>query len=149
MREIVKIARQILVGNDQFAGLVQAEERRVGFDGQLIKRKMFCGLTAMARLRVPRRPGIECLPRPGVDQIERVAIEDRAGDRNRVERFLRRVQASELLQHGIVERLHAQRNAVDTGGAIAAEPRRFYARGIGLERDFDVWRDRPVLADTI
>ena len=40
--------------------------------------------------------------RPRIDQIERVALEDRARDRDRLERFVRGVQPAKLLQRGIV-----------------------------------------------
>ena len=59
------------------------------------------------------------------------------------------MQAAELLQRGIVERLHAERHAIDAGRAIAAEARRLDAGRIGLQRHFDVGRDRPVLADGV
>ena len=95
LRQIIEIARKVLVRHDQFASLVQAEEWSVRFDGQLIKRKMLRGLC----YRAPEfcRPCFKRLLRPGVNQIERVAVEDRTGDCNGIERFLRRVQTSELL----------------------------------------------------
>ncbi len=40
LREVVEIARQILVGHIELAGLMQREERRVRLDGQLIKREV-------------------------------------------------------------------------------------------------------------
>ena len=92
-------------------------------------------------------PGVERLARPRIDQIERIAVEDRARDRDRVERLLRAMQAAEFLQRGIVERLHAKRNAIDAGGAIAAEARGLHAGRIGLQRHFDIGCDAPVLAD--
>ena len=88
-------------------------------------------------------------PRPRIDQIERIALERRARDLHRIERFLRGVQPAELLQRRIIERLHAERDAIDAGRAVAAKTRRLDAGRIGLERDFDVGRDRPVLADRI
>jgi hypothetical protein len=54
------------------------------------------------------RPLLRRLPGPGVNQIERVAREDRARDRNRVERFPPAVQAAKFFQRRIVERLHAE-----------------------------------------
>ena len=89
------------------------------------------------------------LPRTCVDQIERVAVERLPRDGDRVERLLRGVQPAELLQRRIVERLHAERHAVDAGRAIAAKARRLDAGGIGFERDLDVGRDGPVLADGV
>jgi hypothetical protein len=54
------------------------------------------------------------------------------------------VQAAQCLQRRVVQRLHAERDAVDTGGTIAAKARRLDAGRIGLERDLDVARDMPV-----
>ena len=45
---------------------------------------------------------------PRVDQIERVTIEDRTRDSDRIERFLRGMQTAELFQFRVVERLYAQ-----------------------------------------
>ena len=95
------------------------------------------------------RPGFDRLARARVDQIERIALEIRARDGNGFERFLRRVQATEFLQRRVVERLHAERDAVDAGRAIAAKARGFDAGRIGFQRDFDVGRDRPVFADGV
>ena len=102
----------------------------------------------MARLSSAAQ-AVERLARPRVDQIERVALEVRARHRDGVERLLRRVQAAELLQRDIVERLHAERDAVDAGGAIAAEARGLDAGRIGFQRHLDVGRDAPVLGDGV
>jgi len=59
----------------------------------------------------------------------------------RVERLARRMRASELGKRAVVERLHAERNAVDAGTAITAKARRLDARRIGLKRDFGIGRD--------
>ena len=40
LREVVEIAREIVIGNGELAGLVQAEIWRVRLDGQLIERQM-------------------------------------------------------------------------------------------------------------
>ena len=89
------------------------------------------------------------LPRPGVDQIERIAVERFPRDGDGVERLLRGVHAAKLFQRRIVERLHAERDAVDAGGAIAAKARRLDAGRIGFERDLDIGRHGPVLADGV
>ncbi len=49
----------------------------------------------------------------------------------------------------IVERLHAERDAIDAGGAIAAEALSLDAGGVGFERDLDIGIDRPGPADRI
>ena len=87
MREIVEIARKVFVRHWQLAGLVQAEERRVRLDRQLVERKMFGGLRD--RPLQFGRPGIRRLLRPRVNQVKRVALKNRAGDRHRIERLLR------------------------------------------------------------
>ena len=96
LREIVEIARGVVVGNDELAGLVQAEERRARLDGELIKREML-GRFRDGALEFGG-PGGGRLARARVDEIERVTLEIRARDRDRVERFLRGVQAAEFFQ---------------------------------------------------
>ena len=96
LRQVVEVARQIFVRQRQLSRLVQAEERRLRFDGELIEREMFCGLGDGA-LELGA-PGLKRLPRPRVDEIEGIALENRARDRDRIERFLRAVQAAEFLQ---------------------------------------------------
>ena len=66
-----------------------------------------------------------------------------------VDRFARRMHAAEFCQHAIVERLHAERDAVDAGRAIAAKARGFDAGRIGFERDLGVGRDAPVARDRV
>ena len=94
-------------------------------------------------------PRCNRLPRPRIDEVERVTREDRARHRYGVERFLCRVQTAEFLQHRVVECLYAERDAIDAGRAIAAEAGGFDAGRIGFERDFDIRRDGPVLADSV
>ena len=59
------------------------------------------------------------------------------------------MQPAQGFQRGVVQRLHAERDAVDAGGAIAAKPRRFHAGRIGLKRHFDLIGDLPVFSDRI
>ena len=147
LRHVVERARAIVVRDDELAGRVQRGERRVLLDGELIEREMLGGFGDRAlELGAPR---LRRLARPRVDEIERIALERRARDLHRIERFLRGVQPAEFLQRRIVERLHAERHAIDAGRAIAAKARRLDAGRIGLERDLDVGRDRPVLADRV
>ena len=46
------------------------------------------------------------------------------------------MQAAQLFQVGVVQRLHPQRHAVDAGGAVIGEARGLGARGIGFQGDF-------------
>ena len=80
-------------------------------------------------------PGGERLTRARIDQVERSALERRAGDVHGGAGFGHGMQAAERAQIGIIERLHAERDAVDAGAAVAAEAIRLHARGIGLQRD--------------
>ena len=137
----------IFVGDDELAGGMQRRERRVLLDGELVERQMLGGFRDGA-LELDG-PGLRRLPRPRIDEVEGIALEHRARDRDRVERLARRVQASELLERRIVERLHAERHAVDAGGAVAAEALGLDAGGIGLERHLGAGRDGPVLRDGV
>ena len=69
----------------------------------------------------------------------------RARRRPRASASSARMQAAERAEVVVVQRLHAERDAVDAGGAIAAEALRLDAGRIGFERDLGVRRDRPVL----
>ena len=64
-------------------------------------------------------------------------------------RFRHIVQPPEEFQVGIVQRLHAERHAVDARGAIAAEPLGLDRGRIGLQRDLDAVRHGPVLRHRI
>ena len=147
LRHVVERARGRLIRRLQFARGVQTEERRALFDGELIQRQVF-GRFRDRQLQFIR-PHLRRLVGAGVDQIERISVEGGARDRNRVERFLRGMQAPQRLQRCIVQRLHAERHAIDAGGAITAKARRLDAGGVGLQRDFDVGRNAPMLADGI
>ncbi len=145
--DIVELARQRLVGRLQLAGGVQAEERRALLDGELVERQMFGGF----RDRVLQfgGPHLRGLARAGIDQVERIAVEGLAGDRHRIERLARGVQPAQRLQRGVVQRLHAERYPVDAGRAVTGKARGLDAGRVGLERDFDIGGDAPVLADRI
>src|SRR3954468_7963732 len=76
-----------------------------------------------------------------IDQIERIAVEGFARDRDSIERLLGGVQPAEFFERGIVERLHAERHTIDAGYAITRKPCCLDARWISLKRDLDVRRD--------
>ena len=147
LRHVVERARHRLVRRLQFARRVQAEERRAFLDRELIERQMFGGFRNRELQFVG--PHLRRLVGAGVDQVERVAVERGARDRDRIERLARAVQSSQRLQRGVVERLHAERDAVDAGCAIAAKPRCLDAGRIGLQRHLDIAGDAPMLADRI
>ena len=115
----------VAVRHGELAGGVKRGERRVGLDGELVEREMLGRLGDGAReLGAPGRRG---LARPRIDEVERIALERAARDRDGGERLVGRVHAPERLERGVVERLHAERHPVDAGGAVAREtasPRR-------------------------
>ena len=147
LRHVVERARERLVRRLQLARRVQAEERRAFLDRELIERQMF-GRFRNRQLQLIG-PHLRRLVGAGVDQVERIAVERGAGDRDRIQRLARAVQPTQRLQRGVVQRLHAERDAVDAGCAIAAKPRCLDAGGIGLQRHFHLGRDAPVLSDRI
>jgi len=147
LRDIIQRARGRLVRRFQFARGMQAEERRLRLDRELIERQMLGGFRDREVQLI--RPHLRRLAGAGINQVERITIKGGAGDRDRVERLARGVQTSQRFQRGVVQRLHAERNPVDAGGAIAAKPRRLDAGRIGFEGDFRVGRHAPVLADRI
>ena len=59
------------------------------------------------------------------------------------------MQAAQLFQVGIVQRLHAQRDAVDAGGAVIGEARRIGAGRIGFQGDFGIVGHRPQRGDLL
>ena len=146
-RQIVKFARRIAVGDHKLAGGLQRVKRRLRLDGQLIKREMLGGLRN--RAAELSAPAIGCLAGTRVNQIEGIALEHRARDGDGRERFIGAVHAAEFLEHAIIERLHAERHAVDARRAIATKALGFNAGRIGFERDLDVGCDRPVLRDRV
>ena len=147
LRHVVERAGHRLVRRLQFARRMQAEERRAFLDRELVERQMFGGFRNRELQFIG--PHLRRLVGAGVDQVERITVERAARDRDRIQRFARAVQSSERLQRSVVERLHAERDAVDAGCAIAAKPRCFHAGRIGLQRHLDIVGDAPMLADRI
>jgi len=86
---------------------------------------------------------------PRINQIEARARENLRGQRHRAPRFVRVVQTAERFQRPVVQRLHADRNAVDAGRAVIAKAFLLDAVGIGLQRDLGVGRDGPVRRDRL
>ncbi len=64
---------------------------------------------------------------------------ERAGER--AARLVRAVHASDRLEACVVEALHAERQAIDSRLAVAAEARRLEGAGIGFERDLGIGID--------
>ena len=96
-----------------------------------------------------RAPGPRRLRRARIDQVEGEAREGFPRELDRAPRLGDAVDAAERLQRRIVERLHAERKAVDARRAIAAKALRLGAAGIGFERDLGVGGDRPESRDRL
>ena len=102
-----------------FAGVPQIEMARPHLDGQLVERQM--------ALRQPQRflelvfPVAQRLARTGIDEIEARAWKDRLREAHGADGFIDRMLAAEFGQRSFAQGLDAERDAVDAGGAIAAE----------------------------
>ena len=144
---VVELARGVIVGDLELAGGAERGKRRVWLDGQLIERQVLAGL-GQSELEFARPLG-RLLPRPGVDQVERVARKHRARDGDGIERLARRMHAAELRQRPIVQRLNAERHPVDPGGPVAAKARGLDAGRVGFERDLDIGRHGPMPGDGV
>ena len=132
---------QVLVWKLEFARITQALEDGVGLDGQLIERDMVSDMVERScELIAPLGLG---LSRSAVDEVEAEAGKERGGELNRMKRLGDRVLAPERLEVGVAQRLHADRQAVDAGGAISAKPPRFDAGRVGFERDLGVRLEAP------
>lgn len=59
------------------------------------------------------------------------------------------MQASECAQIGIIERLHAERDAIDAGAAVAAEAIGLDARRVGFQRDLGAGLHDPMGGDGV
>ena len=104
---------QILVRQLELAGVAQAFENRVRLDGQLIERDVVAGI--VERLGELAAPFRFALPRPAVNEIEAEARKQRSGELDRGQRLGGRMLASERLEIGVVQRLDADRQAIDAG----------------------------------
>jgi hypothetical protein len=93
---IVERACDRFIGCFQFAGGVQAEKRRAFLDCELIERQMFGGLRDRELQLIG--PHLGRLAGPGIDQVERIALEGTARDCNRLERLVRGVQPPQHFQ---------------------------------------------------
>ena len=148
LRDLVELGARIGIGQGELAGPVELVESRAGLDRQLVEREML-GRMADRELELGAPERRRLLGRAGIDQVEGVALEIFPGDRDRIQRFLRRVHPAERFEVGIVQRLHAERDAVHPGRPEIAEAAGLDAGRIGLERDLAMGIDGPVLADRI
>ena len=138
LRRLVKRALRLFIRQAEIAARESARESSACLDGELIEREMIArhrqrGIELVA-------PRCERLPRPRIDQIEREAREEPRRERDRVPRLTRIVAAAEEFQRRIVERLHAERDAVNAGSAQLGKARGLDRGRIGFERDLEIAR---------
>ena len=119
LRQLIKVGGVFAVGDFEFLRRMQRVERRAFLDGELVKRQVVGGIADC--LFQLRRPGFRCLAGTGINQVEGKPREDFAGEPDRMQGLVHIVQPAEELQVAVVQRLHAQRNAVDARRAIAAK----------------------------
>ena len=126
LRHLIEVGGEVGVGHRELPRRVQRVEGRAFLDGQLVERQMVGGVAD--RLFELGRPGLERLAGPRIDQVEGQARKDLARQSDRLS-----APPSTLCSRprncrsAIVQRLHAERDAVDAGGAVAAE-------ALGLDR---------------
>ncbi len=120
-------------------------ERRVGVELEQVQRQMVG--RERDRLVHGPQPGRERLARQPEHQVEaeiRKPGGPRLADRRARARGI--VHPAKTPQFVVVERLHAEADAIHAGGEKALEARRRRRLRIGLERDFGVGRQRERLA---
>ena len=147
LRDEVKFARACAIWDAQAARRMARGKRRAGLDGQLIEREMVLRVSEGAGELLA--PGADALPLAAIDQVEGDAVESALGDGECGKRLLSTMHAAERFEVRIIERLHAERDPVDAGQAVAGEALRLDARWIGLERDLGVGVKPPKLGDSV
>ena len=106
-------------------------EGGVGFEGEVVARQVLHA-EADRRLQVGERH-VQGLAGEGVHQVEVDALEVRARGFDRAPGLVAAVDAADLRQHGVVEALDAERQAIDAGGAVVAEACRLDRARVGLQ----------------
>ena len=130
-----------LRGQGQLSPAVQPVERCARLDRELVDRQVRAGVIERhGELAPPARAG---LAGPGIDQIERDAVEQGAGGRDGLHRLFDSVLAAERGESLGFEGLHAERKAPDAGRAVRGEPSRLHRCRVGFEGDLDVFRRVP------
>ena len=84
LRQRIELGGELAVGNGELAGRVQAEERRLRLDGELVEREMV-GRHGDRRFELGA-PGVERLRRARIDQIEGEARKGRSARARRARR---------------------------------------------------------------
>src|SRR6202041_1325159 len=89
-------------------------------------------------------PRVHRLTGTRIDEIEGIAREDAPRDRDGVESLLGGVQPPERCERGVVQRLAAERDPVDSGRPVTLEAVGFDAGRVSLEGYLDIARDIPM-----
>ena len=147
LRHVIEVGGAVIIGRHQRALGVQIEIGGAGLDGELIERHVALLLTQ--RNRQFLAPLRHALIGPGIDQIERHTRENAGGEAEGGECLGRGMLAAQRFQIIIVQRLHADRNAVDAGRAITPEILRFDGGRVGFKGDLDMRRDCPERGDRV
>ncbi len=101
------------------------------------------------RLAEFRTPCFHGLLGPRIDEIQRNTFEGIHRQTQCALGFGNIMQTAQHFQIRIVERLHAQRQPVDTRVSVVAKARTIGAGGIGFERDLDIVCSGPKLRDPV
>ena len=144
---LVKGCRGVIRGHGEIAARVRLGERSLRLDGELVEREMCAGIVKRARKLVT--PGAERLPGPRIDEIEARAREMPGGEGDRGKRFGSCMAAAEEGKRSVVERLHAEGNAIDPGRGVGREAGSLDRGRVGLERDLAVGGDGPERAHAL
>src|SRR5690606_27902933 len=140
-RRFEQVGRGIGIEGGELAFFEQGGEARAGFDGELVEREMLGAEAYRAgQLGLPLRLGLIW---PGIDQVEAHATEMALRGVERTETLGNAMRTAEEAQCIVVERLEAERYAVDPCGSQIGKARRLDRRGIGLERDFHAGLEIP------
>ena len=128
--------RDVLRGQLELAALACKGEGGTGFDAELVRGDVL-GREARdlceVAFEVPR-----ALPRGGVDEVEGEGGEAGvSAGREGAVGLGGAVGATEALQHGILERLHAHRDPGDPGGTEIRQATALEGARVHLERDLD------------
>src|SRR5262245_10568552 len=126
---------------------MELREWRARLDGELVEREVVT--RHRQRVRQLPLPVVQCLTGPRIDEVEREAGERLTRYLDRGLRLSGSVEAAEIAQVGVVEGLHAERDAVDPRGAVVAKPRRLDGGRIGLQRDLGARIQGPEAADLV
>ena len=141
LRELVQRNRAVLIRAEDLAAFGAVAESGAGLDRQLIKREMRSGKAqCLIELVLPSR---DALPGTCIDQVERVAREGVAGERDRGERLRAIMAPTKKLQRRQIKRLHAERQAIDARDGEFREALGLGGIRVGFECHFEVGRRGP------